>query len=66
MNAPHLSSFLRARAVGSAEGLAVAFESFLQNRVVEIMQAAHGVERAQQAVDTADRSATGRTRLLRT
>ena len=31
---------LLAIAVGSAEGLAVAFEAFLQNRVVEIMRAA--------------------------
>ena len=46
---------LMAIAVGSAEGLAVAFEAFLQNRVTEIMHAAGAVERAQQAVDkTAD------------
>jgi hypothetical protein len=42
---------LLAIAIGSAEGLAVAFEAFLQNRVVEIMRAAHKVEWAQQAVD---------------
>ena len=44
---------LLAIAVGSAEGLAVAFEAFLQNRVVEIAHAARNVERAQQAVDKA-------------
>jgi hypothetical protein len=36
---------LIAIAVGSAEGLAVAFEAFLQNRVTEIMRAAGEVER---------------------
>jgi hypothetical protein len=36
---------LLAIAVGSAEGLAVAFEAFLQNRVTEIMRAAGEVER---------------------
>ena len=44
---------LLAIAVGSAEGLAVAFEAFLQNRVVEIMRAAGDVDRAQQIVDQA-------------
>ena len=44
---------LVAIAVGSAEGLAVAFEAFLQNRVTEIMHAAHDVERARQVVDKA-------------
>lgn len=44
---------LLAIAVGSAEGLAVAFEAFLQNRVVEIMHAGADVERAQQVVDMA-------------
>jgi hypothetical protein len=42
---------LLAIAIGSAEGLAVAFESFLQNRVVEIMHAVAAVDRAQRAVD---------------
>ena len=40
-------------AVGSAEGLAVAFEAFLENRVVDIMRASGGVERAQRAVGQA-------------
>lgn len=44
---------LAAIAVGSAEGLAVAFEAFLQNRVVEIARAARDVEKAQAAVDLA-------------
>jgi hypothetical protein len=50
---------LLAIAVGSAEGLAVAFEAFLQNRVVEIARAERDVERAQRVVDTAaaDRAA---------
>jgi hypothetical protein len=38
-------------AVGSAEGLGVAFESFLQNRVVDIMRANGAVDRAQRTVD---------------
>jgi hypothetical protein len=38
-------------AIGSAEGLAVAFEAFLENRVVDIMRANGAVERAQRAVD---------------
>lgn len=42
---------LIAIAVGSAEGLAVAFEAFLQNRVTEIMRVNHEVKRAQQAMD---------------
>jgi hypothetical protein len=42
---------LLAIAIGSAEGLAVAFEAFLQNRVVEVMHAARDVERAQLAAD---------------
>jgi hypothetical protein len=42
---------LIAIAIGSFEGLTVAFEAFLQNRVVEIMRAAHDVEKAQRAVD---------------
>lgn len=44
---------LLAIAVGSAEGLAVAFEAFLQNRVVDIMRANGAVDRAQRAVDQA-------------
>jgi hypothetical protein len=44
---------LLAIAVGSAEGLAIAFEAFLQNRVVDTMRANGAVERAQQAVDQA-------------
>jgi hypothetical protein len=43
---------LLAIAVGSTEGLVVAFEAFLQNRVVEIMRAEGDVERAQRVVDT--------------
>ena len=42
---------LVAIAIGSAEGLAVAFEAFLQNRVVDIMRASAAVDRAQRAVD---------------
>jgi hypothetical protein len=42
-------------AVGSAEGLAVALEGFLENRVVDIMRANGAVERAQRAVDQAAR-----------
>ena len=42
---------LLAIAIGSAEGLAVAFEAFLQNRVVDIMRASAAVDRAQRAVD---------------
>jgi hypothetical protein len=44
---------LLAIAIGSAEGLAVAFEAFLQNRVVEISRAARDLERAQLAADQA-------------
>ena len=44
---------LLAIAVGSAEGLAVAFEAFLNNRVTAIMHAAHEVERAKQVVAAA-------------
>jgi hypothetical protein len=46
---------LLAIAIGSAEGLAIAFEAFLQNRVVEISRAARDLERAQLAVDQAAR-----------
>ena len=46
---------LLAIAIGSAEGLAVAFEAFLQNRVVEIMRAAGEVERAS-TIATAQRT----------
>jgi prefoldin subunit 5 len=42
---------LLAIAIGSAEGLAVALEAFLENRVVDIMRANGAVERAQRAVD---------------
>jgi hypothetical protein len=42
---------LLAIAIGSAEGLVVAFEAFLENRVVDIMRANGAVERAQRAVD---------------
>ena len=42
---------LLAIAIVSAEGLAVAVESFLQNRVVDIMHASAAVDRAQRAVD---------------
>ena len=42
---------LLAIAIVSAEGLAVAIEAFLQNRVVDIMRANAAVERAQRAVD---------------
>ena len=42
---------LLAIAIGSAEGLAVAFEAFLQNRVADIMRASAAVDRAQRAVD---------------
>ena len=38
-------------AVGSAEGLGIAFEAFLQNRVVDIMRANAAVDRAQRTVD---------------
>ena len=38
-------------AIGSADGLAVAFEAFLENRVIDIMRANGAVERAQRAVD---------------
>jgi hypothetical protein len=44
---------LLAIAIGSAEGLAVAFEAFLENRVVDIMRANGAVERARRAVDQA-------------
>lgn len=42
---------LLAIATVSAEGLAVAIEAFLQNRVVDIMRANAAVDRAQRAVD---------------
>jgi hypothetical protein len=47
---------LLAIAIGSAEGLAVAFEAFLQNRVVEISHAAADVEKLEhdQAAHAAD------------
>ena len=44
---------LLAIAIGSAEGLAVALEAFLENRVVDIVRANGAVERAQRAVDQA-------------
>ena len=44
---------LLAIAIGSTEGLIVAFEAFLENRVVDIMRANGAVERAQRAVDQA-------------